>query len=152
MPPGPRDPETKIRREELSRIRGRSAGKRWPGSVLAVHRAWTGADGCRDLPRPPPRRWRRSSRAPRILARAWFRRRVGSAVGSSKRPQELAAFRRVGGPGATFHAVSSPVLRVEVAGIAVAILGMAIDVDLRQHDTDTLVERAHELQGIHDKV
>src|SRR5437899_1025681 len=59
-----RDPETKIRRDGLSRIRGRSAGKRWPGSVLAVHEAWTGADGCLDLPRPPLRRWRRSSRAP----------------------------------------------------------------------------------------
>src|SRR5438445_8106853 len=63
-----------------------------------------GVDGCGRLPRPAKTatstvaavllaaRWSRRPKtieSPRILARAWLRRRVGSGVGSPKRPQEL---------------------------------------------------------------
>ena len=51
-----------------------------------------GVDGCGRLPRPAKTATSTVAavfESPRILARAWFRRRVGSGVGSPKRPQEL---------------------------------------------------------------
>src|SRR5438309_5775287 len=89
MPPGPR-----LRDENSS---GRAVPDSWTigGKTPARQRFGRpqGVDGCGRLPRPAKTATSTVAavfESPRILARAWFRRRVGSGVGSPKRPQELA--------------------------------------------------------------
>src|SRR5437660_6053392 len=88
VPPGPRP------RDENSA--GGAVPDSWTigGKTLARQRFGRprGVDGCGRLPRPAKTATSPVAavfESPRILARAWFGRRVGSGVGSPKRPQEL---------------------------------------------------------------